>query len=155
MFLKFKQTLSLTCISTKYLLTKYHFYSFENSPVNKNSSNLFQWKKTSQTSFHVKKVHNCRFLLLKKFYKKKLCYIRNLMCQWQNGSTLFENSSTMQPATWSEMQYELLSTYLKKVFSLLSLSKLSRNPTIFNIIRWVAGSFVSSTNHLMVQVLFW
>ena len=31
---------------------------------------------------------------------------------------------------------------------------LTRNPTIFNIIYWVAGSFVSLTNRLMVQVLF-
>ena len=29
------------------------------------------------------------------------------------------------------------------------------NPTIFNIIRWVAGLIVSSTKRLMVQVLFW
>ena len=29
------------------------------------------------------------------------------------------------------------------------------NPTIFNIIRWVAGSIVSLTKRLMVQVLFW
>ena len=72
---------------------------------------------------HVEKLINSfvRFIKIK-FYKKKLCYIRILMCQWQNGSTRFENSSTMQQATWSEMQYELLSTYLKKVFSLLSLS---------------------------------
>ena len=28
------------------------------------------------------------------------------------------------------------------------------NPTIFNIIRWVAGSIVSLTNRLMVKVLF-
>ena len=52
------------------------------------------------------------------------------MTKWKytwtkNTAELFENSSTMQPAIWSEMQYELLSTYLKKVFSLLSLSKLS------------------------------
>ena len=29
------------------------------------------------------------------------------------------------------------------------------NPTIFNIIRWVAGSIVSLTKCVMVQVLFW
>ena len=29
------------------------------------------------------------------------------------------------------------------------------NPTIFNIVRWVAGSMVSPTKHLMVQALFW
>ena len=29
------------------------------------------------------------------------------------------------------------------------------NPTIFNIIRWVAGSIISPTKHLMAQVLFW
>jgi hypothetical protein len=28
------------------------------------------------------------------------------------------------------------------------------NPTIFNIIRWVAGTIVSSSKHLMFQVLF-
>ena len=29
------------------------------------------------------------------------------------------------------------------------------NPTIFNIICWVAGSIISLTRHLMVEVLFW
>ena len=31
----------------------------------------------------------------------------------------------------------------------------SINPTIFNIICWVAGSIASTTKRLMVQVLFW
>ena len=31
----------------------------------------------------------------------------------------------------------------------------ARNPTIFNMICWVTGSILSSTKHLMVQVLFW
>ena len=30
----------------------------------------------------------------------------------------------------------------------------SKNPTIFNTIRWVAGLIVSLTKHLMVQVFF-
>ena len=47
-------------------LWKRFFNSWENSPVNKNSNNLFQLKKTCQTSFYVKKVHNFRFLPLKK-----------------------------------------------------------------------------------------
>ena len=32
---------------------------------------------------------------------------------------------------------------------------LFQNPTIFNIKRWFAGSIISSTKRLMVQVLFW
>ena len=55
--------------------------------------------------------------LKKNFYKDQVLKKEALLRKNSDvPMTLFENSSTVQPATWSEMQNELLSTYLKKSF---------------------------------------
>ena len=79
----------------------------------------------------------CIFFILHK--------ITSVGSSWSTWSKKCHGTAAQRGLAWSD------ATFYETPLS----SMLSRNPTIFNIICWVTGSIVSSTKHLMVQVLFW
>ena len=72
--------------------------------------------------------------------------------------TLSQNVSFNKNQTGPKIEQDKISNWYDYMINfgwVVQIVQNNKTPTIFNIIRFVAGSIVSSTKHLMVQVLFW